>query len=47
MGASFPGGKATAASHFHSVLTLKMIATTLLLPEYAFMACALPCSDDE
>jgi hypothetical protein len=47
MGASFPGNKTTAASHFYSVLSLKMIAAILLLPEYAFMACALPSNDDE
>jgi len=47
MGASFPGSKVTAASHFYSVLTLKMIAAILLLPEYGFMACALPCNDNE
>jgi hypothetical protein len=47
MGASFPGSKATATSHFHSMLTLKMIAAIIISPEYAFTACALPCTDDE
>ena len=39
MGASFPGSKATAVSHFHSVVTLKMIAARFpVLPWEFFLA---------